>query len=511
TPATMVRVAADIAPFIDITGATGSYLILGAAGPGVPASSGQTNLLSASSVVTDATGSASATLSSQDSIATVPITVASVPLSVLSVSPQDASTGVIVTTQVEVTFSKPIAPSTLTGSSFTVSTAAGNPVNGHITLLAGNRVGVFAPSSTLSNGTTYNVALTTGVQDLYGNAIGGAFQSSFTTAASVPVNNQLQPSQIQVTYPDSQSFSTVTIPAFSVPAGSTIIVINNTTGATITAVSGSGALILKIQAKVGDEIIVQVNQPDGTQYQVSQGAYIRSDGFTSVSFNGGAVTSGDGSISLTVPKGGISGQADIMLSPLAETDIQIPRQGQMDPTKVPFGGGARIQTQGTFTYQQDLHLELTAPATATDGQRVEFMTPNTIQSGGSTFNIWQVVTSGRVDGGKFKTSSPPFEGLAGLAFGILDVYVFMPIQGRAVFGTVTDPAKVPVPNVLVLVGTAATTNAIGSNIAARSDKNGIYSTFDNEVQDPASVPVLGIDDTNNRRAGAVANTATDIE
>src|SRR5262249_49759621 len=159
--------------FVDSTGADGAYTILGQAGAG----SAGANQLIAVSMTTDSTGSGGASLAAQDAIATVPLSMNPVALSVISVSPPPGATSGIVTTPITVSFSKPVSASSLTGSTFTVTSAAGNPVLGQISVLAGNRVGVFTPSSTLANGTTYRATIAASVQDLYGNPLGTAFTS----------------------------------------------------------------------------------------------------------------------------------------------------------------------------------------------------------------------------------------------------------------------------------------------------------------------------------------------
>src|SRR5262249_59709540 len=111
-------------------------------------------------------------------------------------------------------------------------------------------------------------------------------------------------------------------------------------------------LVLKIQGKVGDEIVVIVQQPDGTQYQISQSAYLNPNGATTVGSNGGSVTSADGTITLSIPKGAITGQADITLSSKPESAITTPSTGMMDPAKVPWGATVSVNAQGNFTLNQ---------------------------------------------------------------------------------------------------------------------------------------------------------------
>src|SRR5262249_6681105 len=156
------------------------------------------------SLTGDATGSGSASLAAQDSVADASISVASVPFAVSTVNPADSATNVVVTTPITVTFSKPVLASSLTGSTFKLATSAGNPVLGSITLLAGNRVASFTPAANLAGSTGYRVTLTTSVLDIYGNALGSQFTSSFTTAAIVTADNRLKPELIRVSYPNAQ-------------------------------------------------------------------------------------------------------------------------------------------------------------------------------------------------------------------------------------------------------------------------------------------------------------------
>src|SRR4029077_10007360 len=123
------------------------------------------------------------------------IAVSTVPLQVESVTPVSDAQNMIATTPVTVTFNKPIAALSVTGSSLTLSTTSGNPVLGNITVLAGNRVVVLTPAATLAASTSYKVALSQSVRDLYGHTLATAFNSTFTTAATVTLSNRLRPEQ----------------------------------------------------------------------------------------------------------------------------------------------------------------------------------------------------------------------------------------------------------------------------------------------------------------------------
>ena len=417
----------------------------------------------------------------------------------------------IATTPVTITFNKPVAAQTLTGSSFTLSTSTGNPVLGNITVLAGNRVAVFTPAATLAGSTTYKVALNQSVRDVYGHALGAEFNSTFTTAAVVAVGNRLRPEQISIGYPDADGLATISIPANSVPGGSNILVVNMTNGSTVSTVAGTSALVLHIPAHVGDEIVVTIRQSDGTEYTVSQSAYRRADGFVSVGTNGGVVSSEDGTILMSIPRGAINGQANIKLTPRGEDSITIPRTGDMDPSNVRFGAGVEIRSDGDFTQVAEAHLELAAPAGAQEGQRVSFMKPTHLRIDGQEGDVWESVTSGRVEGGKFKTSSPPFFGSFFASGTIIEIFAMMPTFARVVFGFVKeleyDRPNPPVPGVIVLVGDF-NSNYFG-HVIGRTGPVGRYALFDFHASTENSVPVKAIDPPTGRTAvGTGTNSGT---
>ena len=323
---------------------------------------GENNQVDAVSLNNDATGFGTTALLSQDNIANLPISLTSAVLSVQAVTPTNAAANVIVTSPITVTFNKPISSSSVTGSNIKLVTTNGNPVITTLTIAAGGRSVILTPTANLQNETDYKVRVSTSVRDIYGNSLVNAFESNFRTANTVTVANQLQPSQIRIAYPNELGFVTISIPAGAVPSGSTIFAINNSSGATVSTVAGSGGIELQIQARVGDEIELIIRQPDGSEYRVKQAAYRRADGFVSVGSNGGTITSEDGTLVLQVPTGAITGQADIKMSFASESSITAPREGEMAPGEMDYLGGVKIEAQGNFTNTHELHLELPAPS-----------------------------------------------------------------------------------------------------------------------------------------------------
>lgn len=86
---------------------------------------------------------------------------------IVSTTPAPNATHVDVVSLITATFSEPINESTLNNS--TIIVTGGGTVSGNISY-SDNKV-TFKPSSDLRKNTTYKVTITTGVEDLAGNAL----------------------------------------------------------------------------------------------------------------------------------------------------------------------------------------------------------------------------------------------------------------------------------------------------------------------------------------------------
>jgi len=100
------------------------------------------------------------------------------PPTVISVTPPGGAAGVCPNTVITATFSEAMEPATINDTTFTVAPG----VTGTVTMDGTGRVAAFTPSANLALGTTYTATITTGVQDLFGNALASNFVWSFTTA-----------------------------------------------------------------------------------------------------------------------------------------------------------------------------------------------------------------------------------------------------------------------------------------------------------------------------------------
>lgn len=110
--------------------------------------------------------------------------------SVTSVSPAAGAAGVSLNTAITATFSKPMDPATITGTTFTVS-SGGVQVAGTITVnltRSGNATvstATFTPTVPLTQNATCTATITTGTKDLAGNALPINASWSFSTGNAV--------------------------------------------------------------------------------------------------------------------------------------------------------------------------------------------------------------------------------------------------------------------------------------------------------------------------------------
>ena len=105
----------------------------------------------------------------------------STPPTVQTVSPAAGATDVSTAASVQVTFSEPIDPTSVTATAFAVGSVSG-------AIDASGTNATFTPDAPLDPGASYTVTVT-GVRDTAGNAMASPFTSSFTTTAPPLASN----------------------------------------------------------------------------------------------------------------------------------------------------------------------------------------------------------------------------------------------------------------------------------------------------------------------------------
>lgn len=97
---------------------------------------------------------------------------------VISTNPADAATGIPVNASLAASFSEAMNPGTIDVVTFILNDGAA-PVPGAVSY--GGAIATFTPTATLMPGTLYTATITTGAEDLVGNALAADFVWTFTT------------------------------------------------------------------------------------------------------------------------------------------------------------------------------------------------------------------------------------------------------------------------------------------------------------------------------------------
>jgi len=148
------------------------------------------------------------------------------PPTVISVTPAN---GVCPSTAVTATFSEAMLASTINTTTFTLTGPGGTAVAGAVTYAASTAT--FTPTNPLAVSTTYTATITTGAEDLNGDALANNYVWTFTTASSACV----PPTVVSVAPPNGSSGicpGTLVVATFSEAMNPSTI---NTTTFTLTA------------------------------------------------------------------------------------------------------------------------------------------------------------------------------------------------------------------------------------------------------------------------------------
>jgi len=142
---------------------------------------------------------------------TTAATIVVVPPTVLSTIPLDAATGVPLNQIVSATFSKAMNPATINSTTFTLTAPGGVAVSGLVAYAAIGDTLTFTPAANLAPSTLYTATITTGVQDLTGNALASDYVWTFTTGTAIvaiaPELVSTVPANLAINVPLNQTVS----------------------------------------------------------------------------------------------------------------------------------------------------------------------------------------------------------------------------------------------------------------------------------------------------------------
>src|SRR5437764_801199 len=101
---------------------------------------------------------------------------------VSSETPASSATGICQSATVTATFSEAMNPTTINSTTFTVTGPGSTPVAGVVSYAASTAT--FTPNSPLALNTLYTATITTGAQDVFGDALASNFVWTFTTSSA---------------------------------------------------------------------------------------------------------------------------------------------------------------------------------------------------------------------------------------------------------------------------------------------------------------------------------------
>jgi hypothetical protein len=238
---------------------------------------------------------------------------------VISVTPPSAAAGACLNSGITATFNETMNPATIDTTTFTVAPG----VTGVVTLDGTSRIATFTPTANLGASTTYTATITTGAQNLSGDALAGNFVWSFTTAASA--------CQAPVALASAATFevlagSTVTNTGLSVISGGNL---GLSPGSAVTGFP-PGTLIPPAVMHVTDPTAAQAQLDLTTAYNYAAG------------LPGGAVLPGDLS-GLTFAPGLYTNSSTVMLS---AGNVTLDAQGNANAVFI-FQIGSTLTTIGS--------------------------------------------------------------------------------------------------------------------------------------------------------------------
>ena len=130
---------------------------------------------------------------------------------VTATSPSNGATGVPINQALTATFNEAMNPATISPTTFTLKTSGGTAVTGVVTYTAAGSVATFTPAAALVANTLYTATITTGAQDLSGNALAVNYVWTFTTGAAPdttrPVVVSTNPANLAASVPLNQVIS----------------------------------------------------------------------------------------------------------------------------------------------------------------------------------------------------------------------------------------------------------------------------------------------------------------
>ena len=389
-------VQTDGLPFVTFANFSGSYLI--------PALAGTVNL-TATVLNTAISGTATVQVTAgQSATANIAVTAQT---ETATVTPANGAVGIPLTAEIDITAPDPFNQSTVTTTSVTLSqngSGSSTPVPIRFVFSEGGmRLSVF-PQSALQPSTTYTLTAS-GIA----NTVGGLISIpaiTFTTQAITPPT--FNANALVFGMPDQNGNSAISAPAGSFPAGTTILIVDQTNGVVLTlSALNDGSVSGEMPATINDVLQVTITAPDKTTTTFVVSQFVAADGTTAVGPGGGTVAGPNGT-GLIIPQGATDHGVTFKLSTFDQT--KFPDGPDVD--NLQFGSGLQVQvTNAPLTYNNEIKLVFPVPPGATAGAHYYVYRRTVFQDGTVGYeSIDEAKVQGTGPSAQVVTASFPFSG-----------------------------------------------------------------------------------------------------
>lgn len=466
-------VTSNTCSLVDLTGADGNYLI---------AATVSVFIVRTKDIYKYDEGEAAGELPAAGQTAIVNLTIRQIPPRVDAVTFTDSGRGIEPNTSITVTFNKALDKTTVTGENITVKDGSGNRLSGTFSNNPEGSVVTFYPADLLTSQATYTLTVSQNIRDLQGYLMGRDDVRSFTIRNTTPP--PMPPAgSIVGSFPDAEGYVTITATQGSAAAENIVLIINDTTGETLSITPASnGSFTGRIFGMLGDEIRILLMDNAGNQTPISTIAMKNADGSYLVTGKGGTVE-GEGGTRLVIPDGALPGPTVVKIVPVAEAALPQPV-----PPEARFLAAVKIDAGGA-KFLKPVKLSVPAPANAAEipaGSMPIVSQPTEItHADGTKEQVYLVADSAKIIDGRLTTASPPF---GGVLFGgnwvfeypYMDVAIISGTTYRDMNGTSGYQPGSDLPVKRAVIRTPGAWNHV-----SYSDMNGFYAAF---AEVAASVP-----------------------
>jgi RHS repeat-associated protein len=480
-------VQTDALPFVAFSGSNGAYDVVAAAG---------TVNLTASIANTALAGTTTAQVTSGQT-ATANITVAG-QVEAATITPANGAVGISLTPEIDITATAGFNTASVT-SSTVVLTAAGSstPIALNFLFSNGNTKLAIFTQTALQPSMQYTLQA-----NGLANAVGGLISAptiSFTTLSVTATTYNLN--ALVFAMPDSNGNVAISAPAGSFPAGSTILIVDQTNGVVYSlTVYNDGSVTGSMPATISDVLQVTLTDPSGNVSTLTTSQFVGTNGTTAVGPGGGTVT-GPGGTGIIIPAGALNQGTTFTLTLLDQSAFpQLPSW-----TGSNFGSGIQINAPAMPSFNKEAKLAFPVPANAPAGASYYVYRQLTGSNGSVLFEtIDQAFVQGTGASAQVVTASPPFCGYMNsyANFNAVAAASFQPLQAATTFVFMMwdyDPNQAGVASQGLIVGnvyqssgtgfaplTPGTSIAISltnnpAYVTTTTDACGTYSVFDPEL------------------------------